>query len=618
MIPYSARIADFSREEPRLPGRLRPFVMWSTALLLILSPASIWAAADPGSVTDLRAIHRAGQTFITWRESFDSTEPETATVREISAARSGLERNRTMYRIYTSVRPIVSLDGLRPMAEVRPLNGWNTAFYGAYAPAESVARRYVIEQGPVPVTASAGLYIHNPAAARVAYYAVTAVVAGEERRTLTSSNSLSRPVSETVGPGIPVLQRIEKPASFTYVRNPALHYYVRWEMPPNTNEPGRPFDYLVAIPEQIRNPAPVGIHLHGWGGNLNRGYGWWYDASDGAILVSSNEYPYDWWTGYHEQFGVGRPLKTPQDWQAGIVHSYSQTRMLSFLAWVATKYPVDLSRVFAAGNSMGGTGALMLAIRHPDRIAWAIGWVGVHRPRESPAFHGSFERVYGKPAWNVRFEDGSPVWDYFDDVWYLRKHPDRSIGFLTFSNGKNDDGIGWPQAVDFLKALQETRQPHLFVWGQAGHGQRATMPAGGGESYMPLDLRTDQSLPAFTACSLDQNAGNGDPADGDPKGQVNAYLSWDTKDVVDEPGLWEMTIRLTENAPAATALVDVTPRRTQRFRPRPKTLLDWSVSAVGGTKQHGMLEADEWSRATVPGVQVTKRGVRLRIKGRSQ
>ena len=29
--------------------------------------------------------------------------------------------------------------------------------------------------------------------------------------------------------------------------------------------------------------------------------------------------------------------------------------------------------------------------------------------------------------------------------------------------------------AEFLRALQETRRPHVFVWGQSGHGQRARL-----------------------------------------------------------------------------------------------------------------------------------------------
>ena len=50
-----------------------------------------------------------------------------------------------------------------------------------------------------------------------------------------------------------------------------------------------------------------GIHLHCWGGSLNGGYGWWYQAEQGHLLIASNQIPYDWWTGYHERYFDGPP-----------------------------------------------------------------------------------------------------------------------------------------------------------------------------------------------------------------------------------------------------------------------------------------------------------------------
>ena len=95
---------------------------------------------------------------------------------------------------------------------------------------------------------------------------------------------------------------------------------------------------------------------------------------------------------------------------------------------------------------------------------------------------------------------------------------------------------GAEQAVEFTRALQDTRRPHLFVWGQGGHGQRAYFPTpeGGGDNVRGgLDIRLDQSLPAFVRCSLDGDFGDGDPGSGDPEGQVNQYLRWRTGDIAD-------------------------------------------------------------------------------------
>ena len=507
------------------------------------------------------------------------------------------------------------MNGLKPLTESLPLSAWNVDYYGNAPKPEYRAFRYVVESGKEPVPPGIGIYVYNPQEAGKAYYAITAVINGREDTTATAANALRVPIDESVGPGLPVLQRIEKPESFQNVDNPKLHYYVRWEAPSNSSILGKPFDYLVAIPPKLAKPPAVGIHLHAWGGSLNNDFAWWFNAEKGAILVSSNQTPYDWWTGYHEHLGTGRSPKTPDDWTSGVVRPYTQRRMLSFLDWVATQWGVDLTRTFAGGNSMGGAGSLMLALRFPERIAWAVSWVGVHIPSMSPTFRSSYEYVYGKPEWGVKFEDGAPVWDYFNDAWYLRRYPGKDIGFITFSNGKNDGAIGWPQAVEFYRALQETRQPHMFVWGQEGHNQRAQMPRGGGERVMPLDIRTNQSLPAFTHCSLDSNPGNGNPGDGDPSGQINCCLFWETNNIVDRPEQWEMTVGLVGEAPRDTATVDITPRRRQQFKTQPAAQFTWTNTSLDQNKviQSGRVVADKWGLVTLEKIVIGKKKNRLSI-----
>ncbi len=264
---------------------------------------------------------------------------------------------------------------------------------------------------------------------------------------------------------------------------------------------------------------------------------------------------------------------------------------------------------------MGGSGAPMFAIRHPERIAWAASWVGVHVPLQSPTFRSSYANVYGQPEWNVKFEDGTPAWDYFDDTWYLRKYPKAEIGLIAFSNGKNDGGIGWRQAVEFYRALQETRRPHIFVWGQQGHGQRAVLPISLSDRDMPLDLRTDQSQPAFTRCSLDDDPGDGDPQHGTPQGQSNQYLFWDTSDVVDTQVGWEMTVGLIEGAPQESCTVDVTPRRVQRFKPSPGVQVRWTNRSLvhDSDTSSGTVAVDRSGLITLHAMNVGKGKNRITI-----
>ena len=589
------------------------WLTWQVVLLVcLLTTASLRAQ----QVSELKAWHRGGQTFLTWKEVSAGIPEDGISVQALKDFQARTEQGqRVRFRIYRSAVPITSVQGLQATAEILPFSGWNMDYYGTAPRPQDKALRYVIEDGEKPVAPGTAIYVNNPQQAGKAYYAVTISVNGNENTAITGSNALQTPITETVGRGVPVLQRIEKPSGFQHVENPTLYYYVRWEAPPTVNVPGKPFDYLVAIPPKVVKPAPVGIHLHAWGGSLNNDYGWWFNAEKGSILIASNQIPYDWWTGYHERLGTSLPLKTKDDWTKGFVRPYSQRRMVSFLDWVATKWPVDLKRTFVAGISMGGSGALMLALRFPERVAWAISWVGVHIPAKSPQFRSSYEHVYGNPEWGVKFEDGTPVWDYFNDAWYLRRYPEKDVGFITFSNGKNDGGIGWQQAVEFYRALQETRQPHLFVWGQGGHGERAVMPGGAGERVMPIDIRTDQSLPAFTRCSLDANPGNGDQGNGDAAGQANLYLYWDTGNIVDQVDRWEMTVGLIEQAPRDLATVDITPRRRQRFSTKPGESLNWSNTTLGTNKvtQSGQVIVDKWGLVTLPAIVVSKTKNRIII-----
>jgi pimeloyl-ACP methyl ester carboxylesterase len=591
--------------------RIQRVARFSFSLLILGAWADCLAAQQQAS--QLRARHQGGQTLLTFAEAQPLVTTETIAAERLRDLRREADRSgRIRYRVYRSSRPIDSVGELTPVAVMPPLTGWNIDYYGDLRP-EHVALRYVVQEGGLPVSPETGICAFNPAEAGKAYYAVTAVIDGQEGTRLGASNSLSEPVLETVGQGVPVLQRIEQPKEFNYVRNPTLHYFVRWESPPNCSQQGKPIDYLVAIPENPAQPAPVGIHLHCWGGSLNGGYGWWYQAEQGHLLLASNQVPYDWWTGYHERYWDG-----PADekkWEQGVVRPYSQRRLLSFLDWMATRWKLDLTRTHVAGSSMGGSGAPMFAIRHPERIAWAASWVGVHVPLQSPTFRSSYTNVYGQPDWNVKFEDGTPVWDHFDDTWYLRKYPQAEIGLIAFSNGKNDGGIGWRQAVDFHRALQETRRPHVFVWGQQGHGQRAVLPIALSDRFMPLDLRIDQSQPAFTRCSLDDDPGNGEPQTGASQGQSNQYLFWETSDVVDTTERWEMTVGLIDRAPQDACTVDITPRRVQQFKPAPGTQVRWTNRSLagGGGEAAGNATVDQLGLITLPGMKIGKGRSRITI-----
>ncbi len=605
--------------------------------------AGAMADGDFTQPTGLTARHRNGQTLLTWKEVRPPTSAESLTFAEWREILKKLAADpcHITYRIYRHSEPIsaATIAKAQLIDEVGALTCWNPDFHGISPPGEAKLLRYVVEDGKEPVPPGTGIYAHSPrlpaaggqapAGVKV-YYAVTAAVNGQEDLSaFTKENSLAEPVSETVGPGEPVLQRIEKPEKFFYTSGITLHYYVRWEAPPRCNLPSRPYDYLVTVPEKLAKPAPLNLVLHCWGSNLygaGGAYTWhsWKDKTRG-IGVASNQIPYDWWTCYHENLHTWRP------WTEGLTRDFTGKRLLAFVDWVAGKWDVDQARICVSGESMGGSGSTFLPIRYGGRFAYAYSAVGIHNPIaiKGGGFYESYARVCGRAEAEIKHESGMLTFDYLNDPLLVRKNPAADLPFIGFGNGKNDHGIGWPHAVDLAKALQEARQPHAVVWRLRGHGSGTWYPG-------DIDFRSDQSLPAFTHCSLDDNIGTAkklpepveyklpwgevakDIYDGDHEGQINQHVRWRTDDAVDAPDRWEMTIFLAEGkggAPKDQCTVNVTPRRCRAFKPKPGQKFTWAATPLseGGQAQSGQAGADQYGLVTMEKVLVPKGGARVRL-----
>ncbi len=141
------------------------------------------AALGPPAKAELRAIHRAGQTFVVFPEVDGLIENKQVTRGELKAVLARLQQTRqARYRVYYHSAPITA--ATLNMDEV-------------------VIERFAVEPGK-PLPPGVGLYVHSPKKAGKAYYAVTLTVDGREDP--ATLKALARPVAETVGPGEPVLQ----------------------------------------------------------------------------------------------------------------------------------------------------------------------------------------------------------------------------------------------------------------------------------------------------------------------------------------------------------------------------------------------------------------------------
>jgi hypothetical protein len=193
----------------------------------------------PPQASELRAVHRAGQTFLTWREIDERVGNDNVTWGELQAILSGLDtKAQTRYCVYRADRPITAanLAAAELLATVKPLSCWNlngrnierpidmviaTGDYfacGQWNPFGSASLdgdfgrdcpidRLAIQDGRPPLARGTGQYVHTPTAKATAYYAVLTMVDGVANTADLSSKNVTAAVEETPGDPVPVLQK---------------------------------------------------------------------------------------------------------------------------------------------------------------------------------------------------------------------------------------------------------------------------------------------------------------------------------------------------------------------------------------------------------------------------
>ncbi len=574
---------------------------------------------------EISAYSRDGDTMIIWRDPDPIIDKNDITIAEYKElAKLANNPHEIRFRIYRSTVPITpeTIAQAELVDEVDPLTIWDEEFYGVYwyQKNDQPVPRMPIKDGKL-ANYNQGIYVFSNKTTGAFYYAVVKTVDGQEdlSQLVLGKNSLAEPVQESPGTGLVLLRKQEVKDSFYFVQGPIqMNFYVRWEAPPYSNIPSNPYNYLVAVSlnpkhQPITGKHPIDIGLHCWGGSILGGYLWWYEAEKGSLLVTTNQRPYDWWTAYSEAYGTYRNYSDSK------VYNYTQKRIRSFVDnFVARHWSIDLEKIIVSGSSMGGSGSVMWGIRNGDYFAYVKGEVGVYKPAESPQFTSSFYDVYGNPNWPVEYDDSRlNPYDYWDTERWLYENVAKDTPFIVFANGRNDNAIGWPQAWKVVKAMQKTKRPFVFRWAMQGHGTRAVFP-GGGDRYPTLTIRKDQSLPAFTNCSLDTPLGD-TPEEAPDKGQINYYLLWDTDTIVDQPERWEMTIYLLDKAPKDSCTVDITPRRLQHFVVEKEHKYYWRNINMK-TKvviQEGTITPDKYGLLTIPQAIITKNANRILISKNS-
>lgn len=134
-------------------------------------------------------------------------------------------------------------------------------------------------------------------------------------------------------------------------------------------------------------------------------------------------------------------------------------------------FPLSEKRAdnFTAGLSMGGYGALRLALAHPGRFAAVASFSGAldyaRRLRNSTKTRSRISAA----EWKAVAGTATDATGTDSDLWHLAKRAaaSRSKPALWLSCGTEDELLG--DSMDFHKHLEQLRWPHHWECGAGGH-----------------------------------------------------------------------------------------------------------------------------------------------------
>ncbi len=536
--------------------------------------------AQAQEVTGIQAVHRHGQTFVTWK---DAAEGEAGA--------------KFRYSLYRSDKPITAENFDKAELCYHGVFNCSAKLFGhvfnmkdRLDPAKPYA---IIEEGGKPLPPWSGLAVHTVQKPGKAYYAVA--VTDEKFKRLSTivpgKSATTNPVEEKPGPIQPIKLYDSKERK-TYVAQTSI-----------TGQKGLPLAVGLHGSQGAGGPAGEWGDYYLYFGTPAMGL---RDGMPGVFTVQENraktcnslllrprdaiEHPSGrnafetMWLGYY-CIPQGASHAEPR------YYRFTENRLLWMIDWAVQRYGADPRRISMGGSSMGGLGSINVGFRHPEVFAAVY-------PSTAPFLWWPPSSLHGlqKRDTKALLADGKTLYvDYTNSPKFAAaQHND--VPFLGWAVGRRDPNHNWQEYVDMVKALTANHHGFCFAWNDGGHSEGGR-PMNTIQKYYPASkFARDLSYPAFGDSSIDNKLGNGSKDDGDREGGINLGFDW--KDLRDEPGLWSVTI--SNDLAKSEMTVDVTPRRCQKFRLKPGTECKWTTS-TGAT---GSIKADQWGLATIPRVVI--------------
>jgi hypothetical protein len=569
------------------------------------------------AVDDLRVFHRAGQTFITWHED--------------------INRTGEFYKIYRSATAFASTSDLLPSKVIATLPEDTSLYYTdicrgvlnqeQYRP----LTRYIIRDLGKPLASGTGLMVNTTGEAGNYYYAITQVTNNSEDKKI-SPDTTRGPVQETVEDAQPVL--VWKSA------DGLNRVYTHWmdfsawnksfDAPRKLNNycgflPQQPgihkamqyaYSYLVSFPPGYNfagsKKYPLAVSLHAFGQRyVSHGDGWQ------VIEFAPDDPNNSWWYGYTEKtdYRVAIPKQGP-------VVNFTEMRVLEELRQVMAlpDVHVDSRKIYAHGQSMGGTGALAFGSRYPAIFSQVYaGQPHTNFNRALLRFRQDLEGKWGTPQLGLKVSnrgraavslqryDGTRVWDWQNFPRELLRRKSDDMSFLMIDHGTNDSVTRWEtQGLPFYLALQSTKRSYYALVNSGTHAWQNFAARGyNGFSYFERVFpNADEANISFTTSS-------------DPfyshlfewSGSVRRF----GEKIEDTESRFAVTVRTNSRE---MLVAELTPRGTINFHPRSQEKFRWTNRSLksGMTIQSGSVTAGLRDVITIPKVQIEPGGNRIEIE----
>ena len=552
--------------------------------LILLASAMLCSSVQAG-ISGLTAQYRNGQVFLQWKESdlspkarltvWGSSEP--ITEQNFSRAEKLADQlNVNSARDWW-------LDVSSFLTQRSKEQKSEEIFAGKTAQPKtgsSAVQGFVIEDCGKPIPADGGLHVHTPMNRRETgkrYYAVSC----QDQGKTAGFTALEKPIKVSIAPtpairiagskvsrgsgkGRPLVVCLHGRGGGVGVDNKgrALGTHLFFTDRTLGWREGLPFKFTVGIRS---NPDRVEIIFYDrvWIGRsmTKQEYS---DSRDAVKAIST------FWMGYNPR--IAESLLGPE-FQCD---NYTERLLLHLIRWVKEYYGTDPAAVYITGGSMGGTGAIQLAMHFPKEFAAVSAKVPIYSYTWKPSQVGG-----NTSAWRMqcsvgkfsqknpaRMTDGTDLLEYLNGARSIAR-AEVDMPAIFACNGRRDKSMPWANNPPFFKAADQARQFLSVYWNNGFHGMAGDMPDDmkrGMDFPSLFRFRLDSLFPVFSKCSDNRNYGSGDIEDGDLVGWLNRGIRWKT--LADEPGCCRITLSVSHPEIKYPVTADVTIRRRQKFLPK--------------------------------------------------